>query len=103
MSIIGSFLSSDDEFSGRLRTFTLDLPVQIVPINAPTERGPHYRLMANGVEVGAGWKRTARDSGREYLSIKFDDPGLPAPVYANLIASDEGDVLYLVWTRFTPS
>jgi uncharacterized protein (DUF736 family) len=32
-----------------------------------------------------------------YHSVKLDDPSLPAPIYANLVAVDEGCAL--VWSR----
>jgi uncharacterized protein (DUF736 family) len=32
-----------------------------------------------------------------YHSVKLDDPSFPAPIYANLVAVDEGYVL--VWSR----
>jgi uncharacterized protein (DUF736 family) len=35
-------------------------------------------------------------NGREYLSVKLDDPSFPEPVYAALAEDDEG--AKLVWT-----
>jgi hypothetical protein len=43
-----------------------------------------HSVTANGVEFGAGWSRTARETGAEYLSLKLDDPSFTAPVYASL-------------------
>ena len=51
----------------------------------------------HNTEFGAAWKKTARDSDREYLSVKLDDPSFPAPIYANLVAVDDGYAL--VWSR----
>ncbi len=30
-------------------------------------------------------KKTARETQREYLSVKLDDPSFPAPIYASLV------------------
>ena len=44
------------------------------------------------MEFGAAWKKTSGE-GREYLSVKLDDPSFPAPIYATLIEADEpGDL-----------
>jgi uncharacterized protein (DUF736 family) len=38
-------------------------------------------------------------AGRDYLSVKLDDPSLPAPIYASLVeAEDEGEFT-LIWSR----
>jgi len=99
MAIIGTFIASGESFTGRLRTLTLDAEVHIEPIGTPSERGPDYRLMIDDVEFGVGWKRTSKDGERDYLSVKFDDPTYPHPVYASLFASDDPDLFNLIWSR----
>ena len=54
------------------------------------EKAPDYRVTASGVEFGADWLRSARESGAEYLSLKLDDPSFTAPVYATLVAGERG-------------
>jgi uncharacterized protein (DUF736 family) len=66
MAIIGTFTASGHNFTGKINTLNLDVFIGIVAIEAPSENGPAFRLMTGDVEVGAGWKRTGRDSGREY-------------------------------------
>ncbi|WP_422631415.1 DUF736 domain-containing protein, partial [Pseudomonas proteolytica] len=56
-----------------------------------------FRIFAGATEFGAAWKKTARETDREYLSVKLDDPSFPAPIYANLVAVDDGYAL--VWSR----
>ena len=63
-----------------------------------SERAPDYRVTANGVELGAGWSKAAKDSGAEYLSVKLDDPSVTAPVYATLVRGDNGEHK-LIWSR----
>jgi len=51
----------------------------------------------HNADFGAAWKKTARETQREYLSVKLDDPSFPAPIYANLF---KGETDYtLVWSR----
>jgi uncharacterized protein (DUF736 family) len=35
--------------------------------------------------------------GRDYLSVKLDDPSFTAPIYANLV--EDGDAFTLIWSR----
>ena len=48
-------------------------------------------------EFGAAWKKTSRE-GRDYLSLKLDDPSFPAPIYASLVAGDDSEHM-LIWSR----
>ena len=48
---------------------------------------PDYRIFAGdtGSEIGGGWLRKAKASGREYVSLTLADPQIgPRRVYANL-------------------
>ena len=52
----------------------------------------------HNTEFGAAWKKTSRE-GRDYHSVKLDDPSFPAPIYASLVETDtEGD-FSLIWSR----
>ena len=53
----------------------------------------------HNVEFGAAWKKTARDSDREYLSVKLDDPSFPAPIYASLVKVEGDEGFTLIWSR----
>jgi uncharacterized protein (DUF736 family) len=37
--------------------------------------------------------------GRDYLSLKLDDPSFNAPIYANLFADEDGEGYTLLWSR----
>ena len=52
-----------------------------------------------GLRLGAAWAKTAKESGRRYHQVRLDDPSFPAPVFANLIANEEGAGYSLIWTR----
>lgn len=50
-------------------------------------------------ELGAAWQKTAKETERDYLSVKLDDPSFPAPIYATLIEVDGQEGLQLIWSR----
>src|SRR6266571_8240367 len=72
--------------------------VRFVPAEpSQNERAPDLRVLAgNNVEIGAAWKRMSKEN-TVYHSVKLDDPSFPAPIYANLVAVDDGYAL--VWSR----
>ena len=47
------------------------------------------------------WKKTAPETDREYLSVKLDDPSVPAPIYASLVKSDGDHSYTLIWSAAT--
>lgn len=95
--LLGIFSRSPEGFEGTLRTLSITTPLALFEIQEPTTKGPHFRALAAGIEVGAGWRRTAQDSGKEYISLKLDDPSFHQPIYSNLIESD--GCWRLVWQR----
>lgn len=98
MPQIGTFARGDNGiFHGTIRTVTLDIDTVISPCEKESEKAPGYRLFAGSVEFGAAWTKTSRE-GREYLSVKLDDPSFAAPIYASLIEGDDGHHR-LVWSR----
>jgi uncharacterized protein (DUF736 family) len=56
------------------------------------------RVLAGATEFGAAWKKTSKRD-RDYLSVKLDDPSLPAPIYASLIEVEGEEGLQLIWSR----
>ncbi|MCZ7559659.1 MAG: DUF736 domain-containing protein [Burkholderiaceae bacterium] len=101
MANIGTFTADKDGFTGTLRTLTLNVKVKLVPNDkGNSENAPDFRLQAAGHDIGAAWKKTS-ETGREYLSVTFDDPSFPAPVYARLIEGEAG-THDLIWSRSKP-
>jgi uncharacterized protein (DUF736 family) len=41
----------------------------------------------------------AQRGGRDYLSVKLDDPALPPPVNCAMVESTDGEGFILVWSR----
>jgi uncharacterized protein (DUF736 family) len=99
MAQIGTFTRSEDgSFTGSIRTLRLNAKVRFVPTDKPSDKAPDLRGYAGNVEIGAAWKRTAKDTGQVYYSVKLDDPSFPAPIYASLVEI-EGGGYGLIWTR----
>lgn len=99
MAQIGTFTRSDDgAFTGTIRTLNVNVKATIRPVPKDNELGPDYRIAANGVELGAGWGKAAKETGADYVSLKLDDPSFTAPVYATLVQSDNGEHK-LIWSR----
>ena len=100
MAQIGSFARNDDgAFIGTIRTLNINTKATIKPVAKEGERAPDYRIAAaNGVEFGAGWRKNAKETGAEYVSVKLDDPSFTAPVYATLVQDEKGGHK-LIWSR----
>lgn len=98
MATIGTFTASDNGYTGSVKTLTLNVNAKFVATEKENDKSPDYRIVASGTEFGAAWKKTARDSDREYLSVKLDDPSFPAPIYASLLKADD-DSFMLIWSR----
>jgi uncharacterized protein (DUF736 family) len=99
MAQIGTFNRDESGvYSGSIRTLTLNVKATIRPSDKDNEKAPDYRVYAGAVEIGAGWSKAARETGAEYLSMKLDDPSLPAPIYASLVRGDNGENK-LIWSR----
>jgi uncharacterized protein (DUF736 family) len=103
MATIGTFTkTANGDFTGTVKTLTLNVKAKFVPTEGDSERGPDYRIFAGpSVEFGAAWKKTARETGRDYLSVKLDDPSFPAPIYASLVEDEGGEAHNLIWSRRT--
>lgn len=99
MANIGSFTRDDaGVFTGSIRTLTLNVKASIKPAQKDHDKAPDYRVMnGGGVEFGAGWTKTSRED-RPYVSVKLDDPSLPAPIYATLVEGERGQH-NLIWSR----
>ena len=98
MAIIGSFTSNGDGFNGTIKTLNLNVKAKLVRIENPSDKGPHFRIFSGNVELGAAWQKVSAE-GRDYLSVKLDDPSFPAPIYATLIEVEGEEGLQLIWSR----
>jgi uncharacterized protein (DUF736 family) len=99
MAIIGTFTASDNGYTGAIKTLTLNIKAKFVVSEKDNDKAPDYRIFSGATDFGAAWKKTARDSDREYLSVKLDDPSFAAPIYASLVKVDGDDGFTLIWSR----
>ena len=100
MANIGSFKKSGSEFQGEIVTLSVQTKnVRIVPeTNRANDNAPSHRVFVGRTEIGAAWSKRSNE-GRDYLSVKLDDPSFTAPIYANLFDDAEGETFTLIWSR----
>jgi uncharacterized protein (DUF736 family) len=93
---------SSGSFKGQLKTLSIRSEIEIIPNSRKAnENQPDYRVLAGGVEVGAGWVRTGEVSGRDYVSLSLAAPEFgPRRLYANLgraAGQDDDDAFAIIW------
>jgi len=100
MANIGSFKKSGNDLHGEIVTLSVQAKgVRIVPeTNRATDNAPSHRIYIGRIEVGAAWSKRSSE-GRDYLSVKLDDPSFNAPIYANLFDDEDGQGYTLIWSR----
>src|SRR5229473_1689782 len=101
MATIGSFKkSSSNEFQGEIVTLSVQAKgVRIVPeTNRTSDNAPSHRVFVGRAEIGAAWSKRSSE-GRDYLSVKLDDPSFTTPIYANLFDDEGGETFSLIWSR----
>ena len=84
---LGYVTETETGFEGTLAMMSLTAPIRIVKNDDKTsEKQPDYRVLAGrNSDIGGGWRRTAKSSGREYVSLTLQDPSIGQhKVYANL-------------------
>ncbi|MDI7776585.1 DUF736 domain-containing protein [Asticcacaulis sp. EMRT-3] len=99
MATIGTFTKTENGYTGSVKTLNLNAKAQIVAVEKDNERSPDYRVYSGTIEIGAGWTKTARESNRDYVSLKLDDPSLPAPIFGSLVQAEDSETYNLIWSR----
>ncbi|UZK69778.1 DUF736 family protein [Sphingomonas sp. S1-29] len=102
MAAIGYVTRHDDgSFKGQLKTLSIRADIAIVVnANRSGDTQPHYRVISDGVEIGAGWTRRSESSGRDYVSLSLAAPEFgPRRLYANLgrAAGEAEDRFAVIW------
>ena len=106
MATIGTFRKTGNEYIGEIVTLSVQTKnVRIVPEEETTssDNAPSHRVYVGRAEIGAAWSKRSTE-GRDYLSLKLDDPSFTTPIYANLIVDgsilEEQEERYnLIWSR----
>jgi uncharacterized protein (DUF736 family) len=97
----------DGSYKGSIRTISIKAGIEIVPnaskdpLDGP-EGQPDYRVFTDDkIEIGAGWSRTGKNSGKRYVSLSLAAPEFgPRKLYCNLgrAAGLDDDTLFaLIW------
>ena len=89
MANIGTFTNTENGFVGEIVTLTFRARnVRLIPeTNGSSENAPSHRAFVGRAEIGAAWSKRSGE-GRDYLSVKLDDPSFNAPIYANLFEDE---------------
>ena len=103
MATIGSVTKREDgRYEGELKTLSVKAEIVVLPVHdksAPAQ--PDYRVLSQGIEIGAGWIRTGQISGKEYVALSIAAPELGSrTLYANLgraAGQTDPDVFALIW------
>jgi uncharacterized protein (DUF736 family) len=100
MANIGTFKKSGSELQGEIVTLSVQTKgVRIAPeTNRANDNAPTHRVYVGRAEIGAAWAKRSNE-GRDYLSVKLDDPSFNAPIYANLFEDEDGEGHTLIWSR----
>jgi len=93
--------SGDGSFKGQLKTLSISADIAIVANRSKSaDTQPDYRVLSDGVEIGAGWMRRSESSGRDYVSLSLAAPEFgPRRLYANLgqAAGGPEDKFAVIW------
>ena len=100
MANIGNFTTTGTGYKGEIVTMSVQQKnVRIVAESEQaSENAPSHRVFVGRAEIGAAWSKQSQE-GRDYLSVKLDDPSFPAPVYATLCETDTVGEYALIWSR----
>ena len=93
---------ADGRYKGNLRTVSIKAEIDILPnIQKTSDSQPDFRVVTEGVEIGAGWTRKSETSGKDYLSLSIAAPEFgPSKLYANLgraAGSENKDLYAVIW------
>ena len=98
MATIGTFKKTDNGFVGSIETLNLKIKdVAIVPAAKTKETSPDYAVKVGGYELGVGWLHLNRN-GKEYVSVKLDDPSFSSTLSASLFEQQDHSFA-LIWSR----
>ncbi len=63
MATIGSVTKREDgRYEGELKTLSIRADIAILPVTDKTsDSQPDFRVVSQGIEIGAGWMRTGSD------------------------------------------
>lgn len=90
-------------FEGTLSMMSLKKRISIRPNEAKESDGqPDFRVFTEDrIEIGGGWNKTGKTSGRSYISLTFAAPEFgPDRIFANLgraAGHENENVMAILW------
>ena len=89
-------------YKGHLKTLSIRAEIDLVPnASKSADNQPDFRVLTQGVEIGAAWIKTGESSGKEYVSLSLAAPEFgPRKLYANLgraAGQDDDDAYAVIW------
>jgi uncharacterized protein (DUF736 family) len=106
MATIGTFKKDGAGYSGTIETLTFKARLSFELVEKRSDSAPDFRVFhlteSFTSEIGAAWKKTAKEGGSEYLSVSLDDQAFAERINCRLVktGSDQGHTLY--WERPRP-
>ena len=93
---------NDGRYAGQLKTVSIKADIDIVPNDKKTaDSHPDYRVLTQGIEIGAGWTKKGETSGKDYVSLSLAAPEFgPKKLYANLgkaAGQDDENLYAVIW------
>jgi uncharacterized protein (DUF736 family) len=100
---IGNFQNADNgRITGNMEALLVGrLKLTFVP-NASGKGADYTILTETGSEVGAAWNKTAKETGKAYISARLDGPFVPKPANVALFQAKDAGKHVLVWDRQKP-
>lgn len=94
--------NSEGGFSGNLKTLSIRASIEIIPNRSKSaDTQPDFRVVSEGVEIGAAWNKVGENSGKDYVSLSLAAPEFgPRKLYANLgraAGQDDDDAFAVIW------
>ena len=105
MSTVMGYLTHNVEtgaYKGPLHTLNIRTEIDVLPVRTkPSPAYPDYRVVASGIDVGAGWDNIGQVSGEKYVSLTLAHPDLGPRAYkVNLgraAGQDDDNVYAMIW------
>ena len=100
MANIGNFTKTGTGYKGEIVTMSVQQKnVRIVAeTEQASENAPSHRVFVGRAEIGAAWSKQSQE-GRDYLSVKLDDPSFASPVRAAFFENEKERTGVMVWKR----
>jgi uncharacterized protein (DUF736 family) len=92
----------DGRCKGTLRTVSIDVAIDILPnMKKAADSQPDFRVVTEGINIGAGWAHKSEASNKEYVSLSIAAPKFgPEQLYGNFGKAERSggkDLYAVIW------